>query len=79
MSENVEPTTKKLPDGYHVFWEPVRFSPQEIETIEAVLPDGTRLRPVFLLGGRRLGFDRAVPIGTQLLRHGKLIGTVGQS
>lgn len=78
MTEDVAPTEEELADGIGVHWEPVRFSAQQIETIEAVLPDGTHLKPVLLLGGRRLGFDRRVPRGTKLFRDGRLTGVVGQ-
>jgi hypothetical protein len=56
-----------------VFWEPIRFSPEDVETIEAELPDGTRLRPERQLEeGRRLGFDRPLPIGTRISLHGRV-------
>jgi hypothetical protein len=62
-----------------VFWEPIRFSPEELETIEAELPDGTRLRPERQLEeGRRLGFDRPLPIGTRIWHHGRVAWIVGR-
>lgn len=57
---------KATPVDPDVWWEPIRFSADEIATIEAELPNGDRLRPVHLLGGRRLGFERRLPIGTRI-------------
>jgi hypothetical protein len=50
-----------------VFFEPPHYAPDDIE---AVLSDGTRLKAEFQLGGRRLGFDRSLPVGTLILLRG---------
>jgi len=50
-----------------------RYSPEDIE---AVRPDGFRIRRVMLLGGRRLGFEEPVPVGTQIFRRGTLMWVV---
>jgi hypothetical protein len=58
------PEQEETAEGYGVFWEPTYgYSPDDIA---AELPDGTRVQAVLLLGGRRLGFDRRLPKGTQL-------------
>lgn len=69
MFDNPEvPEQEETADGYVVFWEPPYFSPGEIE---AVMPDETRVQAVLLLGGRRLGFERRLPKGTQLYLRGE--------
>ena len=50
-----------------VYFEPAHYAPDEIE---AVLSDGTHLKAVYQLDGRRLGFDRALPVGTLILLGG---------
>jgi hypothetical protein len=62
------PEQKATTGGYDVFWEPAHVAHEEIE---AELPDGTRVKAVPLLGGRRVGFDRPLPRGTQLFLRGK--------
>ena len=69
MGDTVEPTQ----DGGYVFWEPPHYSPEEIE---AVRPDGVRVRPVMQLEGRRLGFEEPLPEGTQILRQDTLMWVV---
>jgi hypothetical protein len=66
--EPAAPEQEETDEGYVVFWEPACYSPDDIE---AELPDGTRLKAVLLLDGRRLGFERPLPRGTQLLRRGE--------
>ena len=57
-----------------VFFEPPHYTPDEIE---AVLSDGTHLKSAYQLGGRRLGFDRTLPVGTRILLTGILGWVVG--
>lgn len=78
-------TIESRADGIHVFWEPVRFSAVEIDTIEAEMPDGTIVWPEWQFGGRRLGFNRALPAGTKLrdevlvaIRGAVMLGVGGQ-
>jgi hypothetical protein len=63
LDEYAEPTPVE-PD---VFWDSARYAPDDIE---AVRPDGVRVRPVMLVGGRRLGFEEPLPEGTEIFRHG---------
>ena len=64
------PKREAVLDGFNVWWEPLPpFSAQEVE---AELPDGTHLRPVIQLGGRRLGFDRRLAAGTPILLRGEV-------
>ena len=66
------------PEEASVWWEPAHFRPEEIE---AVLPDGTRLRPVLVEAGRRLAFERKLPLGTSIYRGGRrawIVGVGGQ-
>ena len=69
MGGTAEPTQ----EGGYVFWEPPHYSPEEIE---AVRPDGVRVRPVMQFGGRRLGFEEPLPEGTQILRQDTLMWVV---
>jgi hypothetical protein len=70
VGDNDEPT----PVEGNVSWEPTYgYSPEDIE---AVRPDGVRVRPVMLLGGRRLGFEEPLPLGTQIFRRGTLMWIV---
>jgi hypothetical protein len=55
------------PDERDVFFEPPHYTPDEIE---AVLADGTHLRAAYQQEGRRLGFDRSLPVGTLILLDG---------
>jgi hypothetical protein len=55
------------PDERTVYFEPPHYTPGEIE---AVLSDGTHLPAVYQLGGRRLGFERTLPVGTLILLDG---------
>jgi len=55
-------------EGFDVWWEPIKVSPDDVM---AELPDGTRLKPVPLLGGRRLGFDRPLPTRTVIFHRGR--------
>jgi hypothetical protein len=55
------------PDERTVYFEPPHYEPGEIE---AVLSDGTHLSAEYQFGGRRLGFDRALPVGTLILLDG---------
>jgi hypothetical protein len=57
----------------NVFWDPGVYAPDDIE---AVRPDGVRVRPAMLVGGRRLGFDEPLPEGTEIFRHGSLMWVV---
>ncbi len=50
-----------------VYFEPPHYAPDEID---AVLPDGTRLKSALQLDGQRLGFERALPVGTLILLDG---------
>jgi hypothetical protein len=69
----------ETPDGFQVFfWKTGEwnYSPSDIE---AELPDGTRLRAVEQLSGRRLGFEQQLPRGTWILLRGKPTwGPVGE-
>jgi hypothetical protein len=69
LDEYAEPT----PVEPNVFWDPAHNAPEDIE---AVRPDGVRVRPVMLVGGRRLGFEEALPEGTEIFRHGTLMWVV---
>ena len=61
-----EPTT----DGIKVFFVKTSGFPYPTAEIEAELPDGTRLGAIEQLDGHRVGFDRAVPQGTWIVRAG---------
>lgn len=50
-----------------VYFEPPHYAPEEIE---AVLSDGTHLKAAYQLDGRRLGFERSLPVGTLVLLRG---------
>lgn len=63
IGEYAEPT----PVEPNVFWDAARYAPVDIE---AVRPDGVHVRPVMLVGGRRLGFEEPLPEGTEIFRHG---------
>jgi hypothetical protein len=68
-SPNVAPEQEETPDGINVFfWDWSGYSPDEIE---AQQPDGTRLKSVLQLDGKRLGFERPVPRGTLILVRGE--------
>lgn len=54
-------------DERNVYFEPPHYTPDEID---AVLSDGTHLKATYQLGGRRLGFDRSLPVGTLILLSG---------
>lgn len=54
MGNDVEPTSVES----NVFWDPERFAPDDIE---AVRPDGVRIRPVMQVGGRRLASRNRFP------------------
>jgi hypothetical protein len=66
--DQAAPEQEETAEGYNVFWEHPHFPPDDVE---AELPDGTRVRAVWSLGGRRVGFDRRLPKGTQLYLRGK--------
>jgi hypothetical protein len=55
------------PDERTVFFEPPHYTPDEIE---AVLADGTHVPSAYQRDGRRLGFDRTLPVGTLILLDG---------
>ncbi len=59
-----------------VYFAPPHYAPDEIE---AVLPDGTLLGAAYQLGGRRLGFDRSLPVGTLILLRGVRGWVVGSA
>lgn len=67
------PQHESAADGFNVWWEILEGASE----VEAELADGTRLRSIPLLGGRRLGFDRLLPKGTSLYRGKILLGIVG--
>jgi hypothetical protein len=70
MSDDIaEPT----PVDTKVFWDSGTHLPEDIE---AVRPDGARVRPVMMVGGRRLGFEEPLPEGTQIFRQGMLMWVV---
>ncbi len=54
-------------DDRNVYFEPPFYTPDEID---AVLSDGTHLGAVYQREGRRLGFDRSLPVGTLVLLDG---------
>jgi len=58
----------------NVYFEPPHYVPDEIE---AVLSDGTHLKAAYQLEGRRLGFERSLPVGTLILLGGVLGWVVG--
>lgn len=58
----------------NVYFEPPHYAPDEIE---AVLSDGTHLKSAYQLDGRRLGFERSLPVGTLILLSGVLGWVVG--
>jgi hypothetical protein len=61
--------------GISAFFDPAHYPPEEIA---AELPDGTRLASVLQEDGRRLGFDRPLPVGTWILHRGvRTWGPVG--
>jgi hypothetical protein len=51
----------------NVYFEPPHYAPNEID---AVLSDGTHVQSAYQLEGRRLGFDRSLPVGTLILLDG---------
>jgi hypothetical protein len=55
------------PTERNVYFEPPHYTPDEIE---AVLSDGSLLKATYQLEGRRLGFDRSLPVGTLILLAG---------
>jgi hypothetical protein len=55
------------PNERTVFFEPPHYEANEIE---AVLEDGTHLQAAYQLDGRRLGFERSLPVGTLILLDG---------
>jgi hypothetical protein len=66
--EPVVPDHQATAEGFTVFWEPAHYPADDIE---AELPDGTRLTAILQFGGRRVGFERPLPKGTQLLLRGQ--------
>jgi hypothetical protein len=66
--EPVVPDQDATAEGYTVFWEPAHYPADDIE---AELPDGTRLTAILQFGDRRVGFERPLPKGTQLLLRGQ--------
>jgi hypothetical protein len=54
-------------DERTVYFEPPYYTPEEID---AVLSDGTHLHATYQRDGRRLGFDRSLPVGTLILLDG---------
>jgi hypothetical protein len=60
-------TVPRSSEELDVYFEPPHYAPDEID---AVLSDGTHLKAVYQLDGRRLGFDRALPVGTLILLRG---------
>jgi hypothetical protein len=73
MADPAEPTASR---ERTVFFEPPHYAPDEID---AVLPDGTHLKASYQLEGRRLGFDRTLPVGTLILLRGVRGWVVGAS
>jgi hypothetical protein len=63
----LETPVTTFPEERTVFFEPPHYTPSEID---AVLTDGTHLPAVYQREGRRLGFDRSLPVGTLVLLHG---------
>jgi hypothetical protein len=59
-----------------VYFEPAHYTPEDID---AVLSDGSLLKAVYQLDGRRLGFDRSLPVGTLILLGGIRGWVVGSS
>lgn len=55
------------PTDRNVYFEPPHYTPEDID---AVLSDGSLLKPVYQHDGRRLGFDRSLPVGTLILLDG---------
>jgi hypothetical protein len=70
MDDSLAPTVPER----NVFFEPPHYSPDEIE---AVLSDGTHLKAVYQLDGKRLGFAHPLPVGTRILLSGILGWVVG--
>jgi hypothetical protein len=64
------------PNERTVFFEPPHYEPNEIE---AVLENGTHLQAAYQLDGRRLGFERSLPVGTLILLDGIRGWVVGSS
>lgn len=61
------PTERMTSDQRNVYFEPPHYTPDEID---AVLSDGTHLKATYQLEGRRLGFERSLPVGTLILLDG---------
>ena len=61
--------------GPNVFWDPI---PPFADEIEAELEDGTRIRPVIGVNGRRLAFDRPLPWGTPIYRGDRMAWRVSE-
>ena len=61
------PTERMNSDRRNVYFEPPHYTPEEID---AVLSDGTHLKASYQLEGRRLGFERSLPVGTLILLDG---------
>jgi len=61
--------------GPNVFWDPI---PPFADEIEAKLEDGTRIRPVIGIDGRRLAFDRPLPWGTPIYRGERVAWRVSE-
>jgi hypothetical protein len=68
-----QPEIEGPPGDRNVFWLRV---PPDPEAWEAELPDGTRMRPVWLPGGRRLGFEHPLPAGTRITHNGHVVDTL---
>jgi len=68
LTSRWRPTKMRPRRGYTVFWEPAHYPADDIE---AELPDGTRLTAILQFGDRRVGFERPLPKGTQLLLRGQ--------
>jgi hypothetical protein len=61
--------------GPNVFCDPI---PPFADEIEAELEDGTSIRPVIGLNGRRLAFDRSLPWGTAIYRGDRVAWRVSE-
>lgn len=74
MADEPRPTEQEIEEGIHVFFH---GTPYPVEEIAAELPDGTRVPAVAREGG--IGFDRALPPGTWILRgRRRAWGPIGQ-
>ena len=60
-------TERMSSEERNVYFEPPHYAPDEID---AVLSDGTHLKAAYQLNGRRLGFERTLPVGTLILLSG---------